>query len=258
MIFAGTALARRIEAAEAAIARGCAGRQTGSAVLEMAGGTVVFQGADSPLSQVIGLGLNGAVGESELNTIEAFFRSRGAPVTIDLCPLGDPGLVECLGRRGYRITEFNNVVVKPLAAMEAAASPRVRRALAEERERWAHTAGHGFFEQSDLTDQEMEVGRAIFLMPGAWCYLAESETGASAGAAAMAVCGGVAELFADSTIAGFRRRGVHRELIAARLKDAMAHGCDVAAATTAPGSGSQRNYERMGFQVVYTKATLVG
>ncbi|HEY1238920.1 MAG TPA: hypothetical protein VGF16_00125 [Bryobacteraceae bacterium] len=258
MIFAGTALARRIEAAEASIARGCAERQLGAAVLEIAGGTVVFQGAASPLSQAVGLGLNGPVRESELSAIEAFFRSRGAPVTIDLCPLADPGFVECMGRRGYRITEFNNVLVKPLAAMETAASPRVRRASADERERWAHTAGHGFFEQSDLTDQEMEVGRAIFSMPGALCYLAESETGASEGAAAMVACGGLAELFADSTVAEFRRRGVHRELIVARLKEAVALGCDVAAASTAPGSGSQRNYERMGFRVAYTKATFVG
>jgi len=258
MIFAGTALARRIEAAEAAIARGCADGQPGAAVLEIAGGTVVFQGADSPLSQAVGLGLNGVVREDELNAIEAFFRSRGAPVTIDLCPLADAAFVECMGRRGYRITEFNNVLVKPLVGVETGASPRVRQALADERERWAQTAGHGFFEQPDLTDQEMEVGRAIFSMPSALCFLAESDAGASAGAAAMMVCGGVAVLFADSTIAEFRKRGVHRELIAARLKQAVALGCDVAAATTAPGSGSQRNYERVGFQVAYTKATLVG
>ena len=48
----------------------------------------------------------------------------------------------------------------------------------------------------------------------------------------------------------------HRELIAARVNEALAQGCDLATASTLPGSGSQRNYERMGFEVVYTRVTL--
>ena len=40
--------------------------------------------------------------------------------------------------------------------------------------------------------------------------------------------------------------------------EAAARGCDLATASTLPGSGSQRNYERTGFQVGYTKVTMVG
>jgi GNAT superfamily N-acetyltransferase len=54
----------------------------------------------------------------------------------------------------------------------------------------------------------------------------------------------------------FRRRGLHGELIAARLNEALVHGCHLATAGTRPGSTSQRNYERLGFEVVYTKVTL--
>jgi hypothetical protein len=54
-------------------------------------------------------------------------------------------------------------------------------------------------------------------------------------------------------IARFRSGGLHRELISARLYEALAQGCDLATASTLPGSGSQRNYERLGFEVVYTK-----
>ena len=78
------------------------------------------------------------------------------------------------------------------------------------------------------------------------------------GGGALAVRDGLATLFADSTIAAFRRQGFHRELIAARLNEAIALGCDMAMAATLPGSTSQRNYERLGFEVVYTKVTLVG
>jgi hypothetical protein len=256
--FADLALARRLEAAEALNARFCTASPPGAAFLDIAGGCAIFVGADSPLTQAVGLGLNGPVSEDEVDRLEAFFRSRDAKVSIDFCPLADPGLLEALGRRGYRATEFNNVLVKRIAGDAIVLAPRVRRALAGEDDLWSHTVGRGFFEQGELTTEEMDVGRAIFAMPGALCYLAVPDTGVPAGGGAMAVRDGLATLFADSTIAAYRRAGFHRELIVARLNEAMALGCDTATASTLPGSISQRNYERLGFEVVYTKVALVG
>jgi len=258
MIFAGLQLARRIEAAEAANARACQEAQPDAAFLEIAGGVAVFAGAESPLTQVVGIGLNGPVHETEIETIESFFRCRGARVTIDLCPLADPGLVEVLGERGYRPTEFNNVLVKALDGSAANLAPRVRRALPDEVELWSCTVGEGFFEQAELTADEMEVGRAVFCMTDSLCYLATSSAGETAGGAAMAVRRGLAILFADGVVTRFRRQGLHGELIASRLNDAVVQGCDLATASTQPGSLSQRNYTRAGFQVAYTKVTLVG
>lgn len=45
--------------------------------------------------------------------------------------------------------------------------------------------------------------------------------------------------------------------VAARLADAARAGCDVAVATTAPGSKSQQNVQRQGFHLLYTRAVLV-
>jgi hypothetical protein len=255
--FADAALARRLEAAEALNARFCTASPPGAAFLDIAGGCAIFVGADSPLTQAVGLGLNGAVSEAEIDALEEFFRSRNAGVSLDLCPLAAPGLLEILAHRGYRPTEFNNVLVKRLAHESIVLAPRVRRALAGEDDLWSHTVGRGFFHQVDLTTGEMDVGRAIFAMPGALCYLAVATTGEPAGGGALAVRGGLATLFADSTIATFRRAGFHRELISARLNEAVALGCDMATASTLPGSTSQRNFERLGFEVVYTKVTLV-
>src|SRR5689334_9257170 len=128
MIFADIALARRVEAAEAANARGCA-VYPGGAVLDIAGGSAIFVGADSPLTHAIGIGLNGPVSGAEIDRIEEFFRCRGAKVSIDLCPLAEPGLVDELSRRGYRPSEFNNVLVKRLPGTEIVLTPRVRRAM---------------------------------------------------------------------------------------------------------------------------------
>lgn len=256
MVFADAHLARRLEAAEAANARGCA-TQPDAAVLEIAGGCAIFVGADSPLTQAVGLGLNGPVGIAEISGMESFFRSRGARVSIDLCPLADPSLVVVLRERGYHPTEFNNVLVRPLAAAEIVATPRVRVAGAGESDLWSHTVGQGFFDQPELTAEEMDVGRAIFAMPGVVCHLALDDSEAPVGGGALAIHHGLATLFADTTIARCRRQGLHCELISARLNEAIARGCDMATASTLPGSASQRNYERRGFQVVYTKVTLV-
>jgi GNAT superfamily N-acetyltransferase len=258
LIFSDLALARRIEAAEAANARGCTAIHPQAAALEVAGGCAVFAGADSPLSHAVGIGLSGPVTEPELDRLEEFFRTRGGKVSIELCPLADAGILGALGDRGYRVKEFNNVLVKRLAGTEIVLTPRVRRALSDETDLWSHTVGRGFFEEHELSTEEMDVGRAICAMPGVLCYLAALESGELAGGAAAAVYSGLATLFADSTIAAHRYRGLHRELIAARLNEALAQGCDLAAASTLPGSISQRNYERMGFEVVYTRVTLEG
>ena len=254
MIFADAHLARRLEAAEAANARGCCAADPAN-VLEIAGGCAIFVGSDSPLTQAVGIGLNGPVAASEIDALESFFHTRGSSVTVDLCPHADPGFVEALAERGYRMTEFNNVLVRRLEGLEIAFTPRIRRAVPSEADVWSYTVGHGFFELPELTTAEMDVGRAIFAMPGALCYLAVTESGQLAGGGALAVHDCLATLFADSTIPAHRRAGLHRELIAARLNEAMARGCNLATASTLPGSGSQRNYERLGFQVAYTKVT---
>lgn len=256
MILGDIALARRIEAAEAAIARGTSG-QPGSALLEAGGGCAIFVGAESPLTQAVGMGLNGPVRAAEVDEVECFFRSRGAKVTIDLCPLADPEFVEELARRGLRIRAFNNVLARRLPGYELALTPRARRVVAGEEDVWSYTVGRGFFEHGELTTEEMDVGRAIARMDGALCYLASTETGEAAAGGALAIREGMATLFADGTVAAHRRAGMQKELIAARLNEAAARGCDLATASTLPGSGSQRNYERMGFQVVYTKVTMV-
>lgn len=258
MIHADLELARRLESAEAAISRGSIEGRPDSTILETAGGLAVFAGAQSPLTQAIGIGLEGPVSQAEIDRLESFFRSRGARVSIDFCPLADPSLVETLAARGYRPAEFNNVLIRRLADAEFSHSARARLIAAEESELWCRTVGQGFFEQAELSEEEMDVGRAICSMPGAQCYLAFAEDGEACAGGAMTARRGLATLFADSTATRYRRRGYQRELIIARLGEACAQSCDLATASVSPGSASQRNYERAGFQVAYTKVQLVG
>jgi hypothetical protein len=61
-------------------------------------------------------------------------------------------------------------------------------------------------------------------------------------------------LFAGAaTIPGARNRGAQRALLDARMRHAFHAGCDLAMMCAAPGSASQRNAERLGFRIAYTR-----
>jgi hypothetical protein len=204
------------------------------------------------------MGLSGPAGDAEIEALETFYHSRGGRVAVDLCPLADPSWIDALSRQGYRPAEFNNVLVRQLAGVELYADDgRVRPALDWEQDLWARTVGQGFFECSALSEDEMEIGRAVFQMGRAECYLGLSGDGEAVAGATLAVIDGLALLFADATTQAARRTGLHGALIRTRLNGAIARGCDLATASTSPGSGSQRNFERSGFQVAYTKVLLV-
>ncbi|HEX6654762.1 MAG TPA: GNAT family N-acetyltransferase, partial [Candidatus Limnocylindria bacterium] len=81
--------------------------------------------------------------------------------------------------------------------------------------------------------------------------------GVIAGGATMRIAEGVAQLTGAATVPAHRRRGVQAALLAARLADAAAAGCDVAVIITQPGSKSQQNAQRQGFDLLYTRAVLV-
>lgn len=56
-----------------------------------------------------------------------------------------------------------------------------------------------------------------------------------------------------STVPELRRRGLQGALLEERMRYAFDHGCDLAMMVAEAGSESQRNAERQGFQVAYTR-----
>jgi GNAT superfamily N-acetyltransferase len=72
----------------------------------------------------------------------------------------------------------------------------------------------------------------------------------------MRIADGIAQLTGAGTAPAFRRRGIQSALLSARLADATAAGCDLAVITVQPGSKSQQNAQRRGFDLLYTRAVL--
>jgi hypothetical protein len=263
-VFADLDLARRLETTDSLagveFARAWARLHsyTGEVSLAVAGGHAGFAGVDSPVTQAFGLGLNGPVVEADMEKMEAFYRAHGASVNIETCPLADPSLLKLLNERGYRPMEYSNVLVRELTDEDShskhnpASEVRVRRAEPNEAEGYSLIVAQSFFESSELTSEFLDMITSPFHAAGAYFFLAEV-AGVAAGGAMMSCHRGVASLGGAGTLGGFRNRGVQTALILARLNHAADLGCDLAMVATMPGSGSQRNVERQGFRVVYTR-----
>jgi GNAT superfamily N-acetyltransferase len=272
-------LAREIELAEANAAVAVVERlketkPADAAVSAIAGGFAVYCGADSPLTQAVGLGLRGAVSKEEFDQLEDFYFSRKEPVRVETCPLADASLIEHYKERGYHVSEFSNVMVrpvdKPLGEMQSPSSPpssvapasgrpalqdphlEIQKVSEGELDLWTLTVSQGFAEHFPVTQELLNVMRLFASGPRTECYLARLD-GKIAGGATLAIRGRIAGLFGASTLPQFRNRGVQTALLETRLRRAAESGCELAMSLALPGSASQRNITRRGFHTLYTR-----
>lgn len=256
-------LAREIELAEAQAAVGCAEMMatmdSGSiaGAEQIGGGHAVYCGSDNPVTQAVGLGLSGPVSVEEFDRLEHFYFSRNEPVRVETCPLAHPTLLHFYRERGYYVSEFSNVMVRPLCreADSWPATPpeiEIRRAEADEIDLWVLTVAQGFAENYPITQELIAVMKMFALVKGTECYLARLE-GRVAGGATLGIRGRIGGLFGASTLPEFRRRGVQTALLYARLRRAQESGCELVMSLAQPGSASQRNIARLGLQTLYTR-----
>jgi len=232
----------------------------GNAKIAVGGGIATFRGVGSPVTQAEGLGLNGPLSGEEFERLEDFFRSRGSAVVLEVCPMADPRFIEALGKRGYRVVEFTNVLVREIDPQEIFPAPgpqlTIRRAEAIESRAYAETVARGFAEHFEVTEEIISTIQGFFSGPGVHSYLALVD-GNPAGGGTLTLRQGVAGLFGTSVLPEYRKRGIQTALIYLRLEVARKAGCDLAMSITQPSSGSQRNLERQGFRVVYTRTKFV-
>ncbi len=267
LLLSDLSLARRIESADAAVGVTSAEiharlhPEDGAVAEPMAGGVAVFVGVYSPLTQALGIGMRGPVRSLEMDRLERFFVTRGATVNVELCPLADPSLVEELGKRGYRLREFSNMLVRKIRVMEmppaGSSAISVQLSAPEEADVWAKTVALGFGEDLAQATENVSALRDLVSRPTTKCVLAWVD-GRPAGGGALSIHEGVAAIFGASTVPSFRRLGVQSAVIRSLITYALEAECDIAYTLTRPGSVSQRNVERQGFRVAYTRCTMVG
>jgi hypothetical protein len=262
-IFSDLSLSRRLERAEArgsvdfVEARAQVFPASGACWTEVAGAYAMFDGVESPITQTFGLGLFEPAAGADLERIERFFEERGAPVYHEVSPLADASLPPLLNERGYQPFEFTSVMFRPLAGGARLAGSlnervSVRAVGDDEHELWAQTAARGWGESAELADFMHGLSLVSAKRRDAFSFIAELG-GRAAATGALSIYEGVAVLAGASTIPEARKQGAQLALLDARLRFAADAGCDLAMMCAQPGSASQRNAERQGFRIAYTR-----
>jgi hypothetical protein len=260
--FADLELARRLERTEARAnvqfveARAEAFPEVGATWTAVAETYAMFDGVGSPVTQTFGLGVFHPITEEDMDQLEEFFKSRGAGVFHEVCPLADPSTFNLLSERGYKPIEVSNVLYRPISPdlrLNAARNEEVKIRVIEksEGELWAQTAYEGWREFSEVADLIRELG-LVTVRSKASPFLAELQ-GDPIATGALIIAGDVALLAGASTVPKARRQGAQLALLEERLRYAATQGCTIAMMVAQPGSGSQRNAERHGFRIAYTR-----
>jgi GNAT superfamily N-acetyltransferase len=253
LIAVDLALARRLESAEGAGCRSFAEARGGSSTAcAIGGGVAVFDGADSPLTQAFALGLFEPLTGAILDATERFFDEHQAPVMLEICPLVGVEALQLLCQRGYRPIEISSVLMRPLENLPAP-PVNVRLIGTEEFELWTRvSAGAWLHEHPELESFFVESGRLFAQRDGSANFLAETG-GQPAATGSLFLHGDVALLAGASTLPEWRRRGLQADLLAARLHHAAGQGASLAMMVAEAGSQSQRNAQRRGFHIAYTR-----
>ena len=271
MLFSDRKLSERLEQAEGyACAQFAAARRRlipncNAEFMNSDGAFVVFDTVDSPVTQTFGLGLFQELNESSLAEVEEFFRLRGAPVYHEISPFVGTAAIKLLCSQGYFPIEISNVLYRSIDLDSTEFSPTdshsgvpsnnitVRRVSQTESDIWTEVNARGWsHEQPELYDFALDVGKILCVRENSYCFLAELD-GKPAAAGTLSIHDGVALFSGATTVPEMRRKGLQNALLMARMRFAAKQQCELAMIVADIGSTSQKNAERNGFRVAYTR-----
>lgn len=217
--------------------------------VESCGGMLMFVSPDSPLTQVLSLGIAQSVSSKEIEFVRDFLHSRGAQFRYRVTPFTHPSVHSVMASLDVTFESSGFQIFRKVKPDYKAAASSVETGALDSVEDWKRIFIAAFY--CGETSQEIEeLALTLFhasntRIAGAWI------DGKLAGAATVCFLNGLASLNAACTLPEFRRRGVQRALIQKRLEIAAQHGCNLAMSSVAPASISLRNHLREGFEIAY-------
>jgi GNAT superfamily N-acetyltransferase len=211
------------------------------------------------VNRAVGFGIGVEGTEETLADISVFFASRNLRFALALAPGAQPRqTVDWLSARrfeaGYAWAKF----VRPGGAAPAAGPLSVERAGPDRAEVFGRVVAEGY---GGLPGFFAEWAAALVGRPGWRCYLA-LDGNEPAAAAALYSSGRAGWLGLMAALPEHRGKGAQRSLMAARIRDAAALGCDVVITETGEQvegrpDFSYRNILRAGFRLEYVRPNWV-
>jgi GNAT superfamily N-acetyltransferase len=142
-------------------------------------------------------------------------------------------------------------VERPLAEEQSPVSARL--IGPEEAQLWSDISARGWsHEHPEIGDFLRDLGALSAAREDSLCFLAEHD-GTPGAAGVLCLHDGVALFGGSATVPELRRRGLQAALLHKRMGYAFDHGCNLAMIVVEPGGDSQRNAERQGFEIAYTR-----
>jgi len=215
----------------------------------------VYDGLDSPLTQTFGLGVDDGDLAYQLTEAESFFDQKQAPVFHEVCPLISSAHMAQLSSRQYRPIELSNVLYQTIDSLPSQISApglQVRLLERTEADAWAQVSADGWGEYPEYRDFLLDLGKVMVETSSSVSFWVE-EAGTPIATGSLFIVDGVVILGGASTIPSARRKGAQQLLLRERLRFAKDQGCDLATMSALPGSPSQRNAQRNGFHIAYTR-----
>ncbi|HEV3311307.1 MAG TPA: GNAT family N-acetyltransferase [Chloroflexota bacterium] len=202
-------------------------------------------------NRVIGIGRSGPVDGAALDRLIERYRSYELPFQIQLLPSSrDPRIRKFLAECGLTLQPAS-----PILALKPDLWQRVTQPPGVTVEELANL-DDGSFSWVLLESFEMPIEVKDWVMKlaafdGVTNFLGRVE-GRPAGTGMLVEESGVAGLYSGGVLEQFRRRGLHRALIAKRVETAFSRGHDLLMSETeAEGNQSFRDLARQGFEIAY-------
>jgi hypothetical protein len=199
--------------------------------------------------------VHGLEDAADLPAVLAFYAETAQPCWVEIAPHVDPALTRALADNGFK------PAMKKAALYGSPSSGAARGAAVEVTPIGKHdrafdafldTINAGFDVPANML-AGMRRNQAFWRDVEHWRLYLATVDGAPAGAAVLAITDGLGYLAAGSTLPAYRRRGVHTALIAQRLADAAAAGCEFVTGQAELESGSHRNQERAGLTLAHVR-----
>lgn len=230
-----------------------------AACIEVEGGIVCYCGENDLMSKTIGIGLNGKITKETFELIETLYKKRHVNIIIDLCPLANAEVLYYLKSRNYYLNDYLNIMYLDLTKsnIDVVLPDDVIVEQTDDIDLWHAVTVLGYAQQNLQASHHLSrYFNCYARMEHAKAFIAKLN-GVTVGGSVIAIDDNhVGELNLSSTLLDFRGRGVQQALIAKRLSYAKSKGCKLVTASFTPGSLAQKNCERFGFKLAYTRIKL--
>ncbi len=220
------------------------------------GATCLIRPAAAGVSRIHGLGIMEPWEDGMLYSLEEILRASGALCEVAMNPYASTSLSHDLLTNHWTLAYWIQVLAIDLenrpVGPEYPSSATIHEVAGKEVAPWSIILARGFEDHPIKAQADPATHRRAAKMVGMHCYLAK-QGDTLVGAASLNMADDFGVMYAGSTLIPHRRKGIHTALLEHRIRYAAKLGARYAVLMTFPGSGSERNAKRLGFESVYVQ-----